>query len=94
MKTISAKNMPLRAIKCATCPFRADSPYANLAPELALSAMRDASRICHSTGSRCRCGCGRIARWPLESNEPVFYTRLCGYKMALKIVRDLELEQA
>jgi hypothetical protein len=51
MKTISAKNMPLRAIKCATCPFRADSPYANLAPELALSAMRDASRICHSTGS-------------------------------------------
>jgi hypothetical protein len=43
---------------------------------------------------RCRCGCGRIARWPLESNEPVFYTRLCGYKMALKIVRDLELEQA
>ena len=36
---------------CATCPFRAGSKYSNLAGPLALSALSEASRICHSTGS-------------------------------------------
>jgi hypothetical protein len=36
---------------CATCPFRPNSKYADLRPDLELSAQREASRICHSTGS-------------------------------------------
>ncbi len=43
-------NEPLRATKCATCPFRAGSPYAYLADELAVSAVTKGSRVCHSTG--------------------------------------------
>lgn len=39
------------SVKCATCPFRNGSPYANLVPELIRSALTDASRICHSTGN-------------------------------------------
>jgi hypothetical protein len=35
---------------------------------------------------RCRCGCGRAAYWP-QDGKPVFHTRLCGYLMAVKIVR-------
>lgn len=35
---------------CATCPFREGSPYAHLKPILEMSAVTDASRICHSTG--------------------------------------------
>lgn len=41
---------PCRKSLCATCPFRAGSPYTDLAPMLAQSAMKE-SRICHSTGS-------------------------------------------
>ncbi len=37
---------------CATCPFRAGSPYAYLRDDLATSALTQATRICHSTGSR------------------------------------------
>ena len=44
-------NLPVRATMCATCPFRAGSPYAYLVPDLAASSMTEASRICHSTGS-------------------------------------------
>lgn len=36
---------------CATCPFRPGSKYAFLVPDLAASALSEASRICHSTGS-------------------------------------------
>jgi hypothetical protein len=36
---------------CATCPFREGSKYASLAPSLTLSALSEASRICHSTGT-------------------------------------------
>lgn len=42
---------PTRKTKCPTCPFRQGSPYANLAPGLTESALNEASRICHSTGS-------------------------------------------
>lgn len=42
---------PTRSTKCPTCPFRAGSPYAYLAHSLAESALTEASRICHSTGS-------------------------------------------
>lgn len=35
---------------------------------------------------RCRCGCGKPARWP-KDGRPVFYTRLCGYLLALKMFR-------
>ncbi len=40
-----------RSAMCATCPFRDGSPYAYLANDLAKSAMTEATRICHSTGS-------------------------------------------
>jgi hypothetical protein len=36
---------------CATCPFRAGSPYAYLNNDLERSALTNRSRICHSTGS-------------------------------------------
>lgn len=36
---------------CATCPFRPDSPTSYLAPAITESALSEASRICHSTGS-------------------------------------------
>jgi hypothetical protein len=45
------KPLPVRATKCATCPFRADSPHAYLAHDLTQSALGQSSRICHSTGS-------------------------------------------
>lgn len=45
------KRLPVRDTKCATCPFQKGSPYAYLANDLAQSALADASRICHSTGS-------------------------------------------
>lgn len=34
---------------------------------------------------RCRCGCGKEAFWPRDA--PLFYTRLCGYLMAVKMFR-------
>lgn len=37
--------------QCATCPFRPDSPYKYLVPDLTTCALTEASRICHSTGS-------------------------------------------
>lgn len=48
---LKSKVIPVRASKCATCPFREGSPYADMAPSLSQSALREASRICHSTGS-------------------------------------------
>jgi hypothetical protein len=36
---------------CATCPWRKDSPYAYLKETLVVSALTQASRICHSTGN-------------------------------------------
>lgn len=45
------KRLPVLKAKCATCPFREGSKYDGLAPGLAASALSDASRICHSTGS-------------------------------------------
>lgn len=42
---------PTRQTMCATCPFRKGSPYSYLAAPLAVSALTEASRICHSTGS-------------------------------------------
>jgi hypothetical protein len=45
------KLLPVAPRMCATCPFRAGSPYAQLARDLADSALSAASRICHSTGS-------------------------------------------
>lgn len=47
---MSYKREPVMQVMCATCPFRPDSPIANIAGDLALSALRDSSRICHSTG--------------------------------------------
>lgn len=51
MLKMKRSDSPLRETMCATCPFRPDSKYAPLAVELAASALTDASRICHSTGS-------------------------------------------
>jgi hypothetical protein len=43
--------LPVCKAMCGTCPFRDGSPYADLAPALTLSAMTEAARICHSTGT-------------------------------------------
>lgn len=43
--------LPVLPEKCGTCPFREGSPYSNLVPGLTESALTEASRICHSTGS-------------------------------------------
>ncbi len=48
---VKTKLIPVRPKKCATCPFRVGSEYANLADGLAESALKDGSRICHSTGA-------------------------------------------
>lgn len=45
------KTIPLMAVMCSTCPFKDNSPTKYLADDLAISAITDASRICHSTGS-------------------------------------------
>ena len=42
---------PVMPKMCATCPFRKDSPFAELVPLLAQSALTEASRICHSTAT-------------------------------------------
>ncbi len=47
----STRLAPIRRSKCATCPFRKRSPYRYLVDELTASALSEASRICHSTGS-------------------------------------------
>jgi hypothetical protein len=43
--------MPVNKRMCATCPWREDGPYSNLRETLTTSALGQASRICHSTGS-------------------------------------------
>lgn len=43
--------MKVNKAMCATCPWRKDSPYAYLLPDLMASACTRVSRICHSTGS-------------------------------------------
>lgn len=48
---MNCKNMPVMKTSCATCPFRDDSPYRFLKEDLTKSALTEASRICHSTGS-------------------------------------------
>ena len=45
------KNLPVARNQCATCPFRDGSPYEYLRSNLGCSALTEASRICHSTGS-------------------------------------------
>lgn len=51
MKKSMRKLLPVRTAQCETCPFRDGSPYNYLVPDLTESAMTNASRICHSTGS-------------------------------------------
>ena len=41
----------VRKEMCETCPFKQGSKYSALASDLAKSALTQASRICHSTGS-------------------------------------------
>lgn len=41
---------PVNKEMCATCPWRDGSPYSALIPTLSRSALKQASRICHSTG--------------------------------------------
>jgi hypothetical protein len=45
------KTLPVRRTQCPTCPFRDGSQYADLRGMLSMSALSQASRICHSTGS-------------------------------------------
>lgn len=45
------KRLPVMLDMCATCPFRHGSPYKYLCADLTASALSEASRICHSTGS-------------------------------------------
>lgn len=44
--------MQVCEVQCGTCPFRAGSKLAFITPDLAESALTEASRICHSTGNR------------------------------------------
>lgn len=48
----SQDSIPLNQELCSTCPFRDGVPekYARLRSQLALSAVTEASRICHQTG--------------------------------------------
>ncbi len=46
-----SKILPVNQEKCPTCPFREGSKYGYLAADLAISAMSESSRICHSTGT-------------------------------------------
>lgn len=46
-----AVNLPVRKTMCATCPWREGSKYECLRHDLSISAMTEATRICHSTGS-------------------------------------------
>jgi hypothetical protein len=46
-----ADSLPVCKEMCATCPFRPGSKYAYLQDGLTDSALKDKSRICHSTGS-------------------------------------------
>jgi hypothetical protein len=48
---IRNRNLPVQKVSCATCPWREGSPYADLRESLEQSALSEASRICHSTGS-------------------------------------------
>jgi|GEM_PF-1476841 hypothetical protein len=43
--------LPICEKMCATCPFREGSKTEFLRTHLAMSAINEASRICHSTGS-------------------------------------------
>jgi hypothetical protein len=43
--------MPVNKRMCSTCPWRPESPYSELRETLSASALGEASRICHSTGS-------------------------------------------
>jgi hypothetical protein len=43
--------MKVNRRKCATCPWRANSPYAHFREQLEERALAHESRICHSTGS-------------------------------------------
>lgn len=64
--------------KCATCPFRDGSPVEHLRPYLAMQALTEESRYCHSTG-------GNDIVIPAEQNyseEP----------MICRGARDLQLE--
>lgn len=47
----AGKILPVRARMYGSCPFRPGSPHAYLAADLTISALTQASRICHSTGS-------------------------------------------
>lgn len=42
---------PVMKGQCLTCPFKDGSKYGHLQTYLAMSALSEASRICHSTGS-------------------------------------------
>jgi hypothetical protein len=42
---------PVNKEMCATCPWRKGSPYEYVRETLMVSALTEASRICHSTGS-------------------------------------------
>jgi hypothetical protein len=43
--------MKVQPNKCATCPWQAGSPYADLREQLEERALGHESRVCHSTGS-------------------------------------------
>lgn len=62
-------------------------PYVPTATTRQLGAR---NRVPRGTRPRCRCGCGRAANWPKRGEglgeEPLFYARLCGYRMACKAV--------
>lgn len=52
MKKKRSVELPIKKIMCSTCPFRDGSKTEFLRTDLTMSALSEASRICHSTGSK------------------------------------------
>lgn len=50
LQKVKACDIPVMAGMCATCPFRAGSKFEGLRTALSISALSEASRVCHSTG--------------------------------------------
>lgn len=44
------KNMPVKPVKCATCPFRDENKHTGVAEQVTRRILSKASQVCHSTG--------------------------------------------
>lgn len=54
--------------------------------ELLAAVRRDLAPRRLKPHERCRCGCGKRAKWS-DKGPPLFHTRLCGYLFACRLIR-------